>query len=52
MILRGEMTIVPTGGAVTRYQAGDLFTMPLSAEHIEEVGSAGVEYLWGRRNSG
>lgn len=51
LILRGEMTITPVGSTGQRYQAGDIFTMPLAASHTEEVGVDGVDYLWAKRET-
>ena len=41
LIVRGEMTITPDGSAGTRYRAGDVFVMPLSAQHQEQIGPEG-----------
>ena len=51
LILRGEMTITPVGGDPVRYREGEIFRMPLAAEHTETVGPEGVDYLWGRRDA-
>jgi uncharacterized cupin superfamily protein len=49
LIVHGEMTITPVGGAGIRYRTGDVFVMPLSAQHQERVGPEGCAYLWGKR---
>ena len=51
LILRGEMTITPVGSEATRYRTGEVFVMPLSAQHQEEVGPEGCAYIWGSRES-
>ena len=49
LILSGEMTITPVGGTGKRYRTGEIFVMPLSARHQEQVGPEGCAYIWGKR---
>jgi hypothetical protein len=50
LILSGEMTITPVGGAAVRYRSGEVFRMPLCGPHTEQVGPEGCAYLYGRRD--
>jgi quercetin dioxygenase-like cupin family protein len=51
LIVRGEMTITPVGGVATRYRAGEIFVMPLAAQHREQIGPDGCAYIWGKRET-
>lgn len=51
LITSGEMTITPIGAAGTRYRAGDVFVMPLAAQHQEQIGPEGCAYVWGKRET-
>lgn len=51
LIVSGEMTITPVGGPGKRYGVGEIFVMPLAAQHQEQVGPQGCAYLWGKRET-
>jgi quercetin dioxygenase-like cupin family protein len=49
LVLDGDITLSVEGSART-YRAGEEFSMKAGCKHIEDVGSAGVKYLVGRRH--
>lgn len=49
LIVSGEMAITPVGGTGKHYRVGEIFVMPLAAQHQEQVGPEGCAYLWGKR---
>lgn len=49
LVLEGDITLSVEGSART-YRAGEEFSMKAGCKHIEDVGSAGVKYLVGRRH--
>jgi quercetin dioxygenase-like cupin family protein len=49
LVLEGDITLSVEGSAHT-YRAGEQFSMKAGCRHIEDVGSAGVKYLVGRRH--
>ena len=51
LITRGEMTITPVGGTGKCYRTGEVFVMPLAAQHQEEIGPEGCAYIWGKRET-
>jgi len=48
LVLEGDITLRVDGGS-TRYGPGEVFVMARGREHVEQVGSAGVRYMVGRR---
>ena len=49
LVLEGDITLHVEGSART-YRAGEQFSMKAGCKHVEDVGSAGVKYLVGRRH--
>jgi quercetin dioxygenase-like cupin family protein len=49
LVLEGDITLSVEGSART-YRAGEQFSMKAGCKHVEDVGSAGVKYLVGRRH--
>jgi quercetin dioxygenase-like cupin family protein len=50
LVLNGEITLTVEGVAQA-FREGDIFVMPAGHRHAESVGSAGVDYLVGRRHA-
>jgi quercetin dioxygenase-like cupin family protein len=50
LVLERQIASTVAGGKRT-YAKGDVFTMAADCRHAEQVGSAGVSYLVGRRHS-
>ncbi|MGQ0529930.1 MAG: cupin domain-containing protein [Panacagrimonas sp.] len=48
LVLSGEMRIVG-GGKIQHCREGDVFVMRLGEVHKQEVGAAGLHYLYGSR---
>ncbi len=48
LVLEGQIALTVAGDKRT-YAKGDVFTMAADCRHAEQVGSAGVSYLVGRR---
>lgn len=49
LVLDGAIALGVAGESRT-YAKGDVFSMPANCRHTEEVGTEGVQYLFGRRH--